>query len=509
MQLKFNDFTLDTEAYELRRTNQLVAVEPLVFDLISYFVSHPDKLLSKDELIATVWQGRTVSDTTISTGVKNARKALGDTGSTQNILQTVRGRGYRFVADVVALDEGGPTSGSSAGPVVAAPVSLAPEPSLLIVPLRYSGDDRSLEALAQSINSDLNTILTRIPLLKISAQGDSYATQLQPTARQVFEETGVDLVLDGAVRPGARGARVHVQLTAAKTGFRLWAEAFDCSSADAGSDDSIVSLIVGKLEPQLHRAMYDLVRSEGGTPTARQLFLQASGLLVMHGWNHESFVTAGELLAASAELDTQFAFAPALQSLLYAFGFRIGLAQDRDFAIGEARRTAELALKLDSMDSNILGLTGCSLADVGEVQRGETLLHAAIEANPSNAQALVALGALSLSRYDSQTAIDYLARGIAMSPVDSRLSVWGALLSLAYLLHGDLDSAATAAQQACRRHDRTYLPRIALAAVHFLRSELGLAQQAMADARRIKPDLSTLQINALTGKELGRSLADL
>lgn len=506
MQLTFGEFFIDTQTYELRRANQPVAVEPLIFDLISYFAGHPAQLLSKDDLIATVWQGRVVSDTTISTGIKNARKALGDSGGSQSVLQTVRGRGYRFIADVAVVGEAAESFGSR----VATPRSSEiQEPSLLIVPLRCSGDDHSLESLAQSLHSDLNTILTRIPLLKISAQGDSYAMQQQPAARQVFEETGVDFVLDGSVQPGAKGGRVHVQLTDAKTGFRVWAEAFECSAVNAGSDDSVVSLIVGKLEPQLHRAMYDLVRSADGAPTARQLFLEASGLLVMQGWNHESFVAAGELLAASTDLDAQFAHAPALQSLLYGFGFRIGLAQDRNFAIDEARRTADLALQLDSMDSTILGLTGCSLADVGEVQRGEALLHAAIEANPANAQAMVALGALSLSRNDTPTAIDYLARGIAMSPVDSRLSVWGALLSLAYLLAGDLDNAGGAAQQACRRHDRTYLPRIALAAVHYVRRETDLAQQAMADARRIKADLSTLQIMSLTGKELGRSLADL
>lgn len=508
MELKFGNFALNTDGYELRADGSVVKVEPLVFDLITHFASNPDQVFSREDLINTVWKGRIVSDATISTCVKSARKALGDTGDSQTYLQTVRGRGYRFAVAVVATEDAIQPATQITSTNQAAIANT--DPSLLILPFRCLADDTELRLLAGSLTSDLSTIVTRIPLLKISAEGNYYQDRdPQPTARQVHDELGVDFVLDGSVQHAGGSTRIHAQLSDAKTGFRLWAEAFPLNEPLSTALHTCVSLIVGKLEPQLHRAMYNLVRSNGDEPSAQQLFLEASGLLVLHGWNHESFAQAGNILAHSARLDPQFALAPALQSLLFGFGSRIGLPQNIDAARADARRTAEEALKLDSMDSTILGLTGCSLADVGETQRGESLLHAAIDLNSANAQAWVALGAVRLSTYDAAAAIENLSRGIAISPLDSRLSIWGALLAIAHLLNGDLAAACETAELACRRHDRTYLPRIALGASRFMQGDVALASRAMADARRIKPDLTRDQIKAITGSDLSAELVKL
>ncbi len=504
MELQFGDFTLNTEAYELRGGAGVIKVEPLVFDLICHFTAHPGQVFSREELIASVWQGRIVSDATISTCVKSARKALGDTGDAQHYLQTVRGRGYRFVAQVME------TGAAKAAPPAHTAVAIEAAPSLLILPLRCLADDSELQLLAASVSGYLETILTRIPLLKISSEGNSlHSGEPHPTARQLHERLGVDFVLDGSLQHSDGGARINAQLSAAKTGHRIWGEVFAVQEPLANALDACVSGIVGKVEPQLHKAMYQLVCSADREPTARQLFLEASGLLVMQGWSHDSFAAAGTILARSANLDPRFALAPALQSLLFGFGSRVGLSQDLDAAHAEARRTAEQALKLDSMDSTILGLTGCSLADVGEVQRGESLLHAALDLNPANAQAWVALGALQLAQFKAAAAIEKLSKGISISPLDSRLSIWGAFLSIAYLLNGELDAAVDSAEQACRRHDRTYLPRVALGASRFMQGEAELAARALADARRIKPDLNHRQIQAIAGKILSAELIKL
>ncbi len=100
MILTFGEFQLDTDHFELRRNGQLLKVEPKVFDLMAHFASNPGQVFSRDELIAAVWHSRVVSDSTVSTCIKSARKALGDSGDTQRYIMTVRGRGFRFTADV-------------------------------------------------------------------------------------------------------------------------------------------------------------------------------------------------------------------------------------------------------------------------------------------------------------------------------------------------------------------------------------------------------------------------
>ena len=100
MYLIFDDFKLDTVRFELHRQDRLCALEPKVFDLISHFARNPNQVFTHDELITHVWRGRYVAETTVSTCIKNARKVLGDSGSEQRYIKTVRGRGFRFDAEV-------------------------------------------------------------------------------------------------------------------------------------------------------------------------------------------------------------------------------------------------------------------------------------------------------------------------------------------------------------------------------------------------------------------------
>lgn len=93
MILTFGEFQLDSDRFELRRNGQLRKVEPKVFDLVAHFAKNPGRVFSRDDLVASVWHGRVVSDATVSTCIKNARKAVGDSGVAQRYIKTVRGRG--------------------------------------------------------------------------------------------------------------------------------------------------------------------------------------------------------------------------------------------------------------------------------------------------------------------------------------------------------------------------------------------------------------------------------
>jgi DNA-binding winged helix-turn-helix (wHTH) protein len=100
MQFLFGDCALDADRRELRRGADLVQVEPQVFDLLVHLLRNRDRVVSKDDLVAAVWQGRTVSDSTLSTRITAARRAIGDSGETQQLIRTVARRGVRFVGDV-------------------------------------------------------------------------------------------------------------------------------------------------------------------------------------------------------------------------------------------------------------------------------------------------------------------------------------------------------------------------------------------------------------------------
>src|SRR5690242_16883209 len=95
----FGDFELDDAVFELRRGSERVGVQPKVLDLLLYLVKHRQRVVPKHELLEQVWQGVTVTEAALSRVVMEARKALDD-GPDQEIIQTSRGRGSRFCADV-------------------------------------------------------------------------------------------------------------------------------------------------------------------------------------------------------------------------------------------------------------------------------------------------------------------------------------------------------------------------------------------------------------------------
>ena len=100
MQFVFGEHTLDDDRRELLCRSEHVAVEPQVFDLLVYLVQNRDRVVSKDDLIGSIWGGRIVSDSTLTSRINAARKAIGDSGGKQKLIRTIARKGLRFVGDV-------------------------------------------------------------------------------------------------------------------------------------------------------------------------------------------------------------------------------------------------------------------------------------------------------------------------------------------------------------------------------------------------------------------------
>ena len=474
---------------------------------MAHFARNPGRVLSRDELVASVWRGRVVSDATVSTCMKNARKALGDTGAAQRYIKTVRGRGFQFPADVQHDDARAP---GPAPPAAVAARRGGSGPSLLMVPFRTLSEGPDTALLADGVSSDLGTVLTRIPLLRLSSETARYSNRgVTPSARQIHEEVGVDYVLEGALDERDGRYRINVQLSDAKSGFRLWAEQFSVPGPVDAARDQTVTAVIAKLEPQLHRAIYNTVRATCGEPNAQELFLEASSILALKGSASRLILHCCRVAASKPEARPDFALAAAYLALVTGLGNRVGLASDREKSRAETLEAAERALELDSMDSTVLGFVGCALADIGYPDRALPILRNAVEINPANAQAWAALGSACLLTRRAEEAVRHLTQGISISPLDSRLSIWGAILALGLMQLKDLEGALRQGELACQRDHRSHIPRIVVAGIHLLRHEPELARQAINDAYRIKPDLEPAQVFPLLGRELGGSLLKL
>lgn len=510
---RFSEFELDCGLFELRKDDDLIHIEPKVFALLQYLAENPEKVISQDELIETVWKGRIVSDAAVMTAIANARKSLGDSGSRQKFIKTVRGRGIRFTADINHIIDTGNentiTEGSAAEPAaIVARQEVSADPVMLIVPFRTTGTDPAAREFAQTLCSSLEIVLTRVPLLRMK----SYSLLSMTTgdnASDIIVQSGSDYVLEGTLQLQNEYMLIQGQLTDTKNGVQLWAEQFKIKGNYFSALEPCVVLLTKKLEPQLHRAMYDRATQFAGNKDSRLLYLEASGLLALKGWHHDSFSEAAHLLRESRKSDPQFAHAPSYLSLVLSLGLRLGLLSAESATIDEAVDAAESALSIDAMDSRVLGLVGCAFGDLGKPDRALPLLRSAVELNQQNAQAMSALGAVLLTTRQVDGAIHHLSEGIRISPLDSRLSIWGSLLSTALRFKGDMKRALEEAELACQRDYRAYMPRVVLAGTHLEMGSNDRATSALQEAIRINDSLNEKQIASVLGKRLGAEVTKL
>jgi DNA-binding winged helix-turn-helix (wHTH) protein len=101
MRYIFGDCELEPQRYELRRHGQRQPIEPQVFDVLVLLIQERHRVVTKQELLDTVWGHRFVGDSALTSRIKSLRQAVGDDGTTQGIVRTVRSRGYQFVTDVI------------------------------------------------------------------------------------------------------------------------------------------------------------------------------------------------------------------------------------------------------------------------------------------------------------------------------------------------------------------------------------------------------------------------
>jgi DNA-binding winged helix-turn-helix (wHTH) protein len=179
----FEDFNLDPGRRELRRGTELVAIEPQVFDILVYLIRNRDRVVSSDDLIAAIWTGRIVSESTLSSRITAVRHAVDDSGEHQRLIRTVIRKGFRFVGDVrekkdtgednsAAEDKGAPPAATHA-PVTAG-LTLPDKPSIAVLPFTNMSGDPDQEYFADGITEDLTTALSQFRWLFVIARSSSF-----------------------------------------------------------------------------------------------------------------------------------------------------------------------------------------------------------------------------------------------------------------------------------------------------------------------------------------------
>ncbi|HEY1301547.1 MAG TPA: winged helix-turn-helix domain-containing protein [Stellaceae bacterium] len=449
MRFLLADHLLDTDRRELHCGPTPVPVEPQVFDLLVYLIENRDRVVSKDDLIASVWGGRIVSDSTLTSRINAARRALGDNGDEQRLIRTVARKGIRFVGDVRAQPEG---DAAAAPPEERRPPGAPPSdrPAIAVLPFLNMSGEPQQEYFSDGISEDIITALCRYPSLFVVARNSSFTFKGRPVdVKEIGRALGVRYVLEGSLRKAGERIRLTGQLVETETGNHIWAERYDRDLTDIFAvQDEIAEAVTLAVAPaiadaELHRAM----RKPPANLDAWEAYQR--GLWHSGKANAEDNALAEQFFRQAVELDPSF-----------AGGYK-GLArlqaQTADFRgrnLAEALKSAEAlarrAVSLDGADAEARSRLANALYRQGDYEGGLAEAERALAISPNLADGHGEKGAVLIFSGRPKEGLASLERCIRLDP--GRSALRQNQITLGLYLSREYQASVDAAKRAIRSY---------------------------------------------------------
>ena len=506
--LRFGNVEIDLEAFELRRGGALVAVEPQVFELISYLARNPGRLITKDDLIKAVWHGRIVSDATLASRIKSARRAIGDDGGRQEWIKTVHGRGVRFVGEVA--DQ------AAASDLPAYDVS--GRPAIVILPFETLGvrNDRSASDesfFADGVAEEITAALSRMRSLVVIARSSTQRYRGRPVdLAQVARELGVRYVVLGSVRRADGDVRITARLVEAATGTQIWASHYDGKLEDVFAlEDRITGQVVAAIAPTIRSV--EIERARRKRPDSMEAYdYIMRALPQVWALTREGGIEALRLTQRAIALEPSYALAHALGAWCHFWQFVNGWPADLEASRDEGLRLARAALRLDNEDPDVLAMVGAVEATLGRnLDYAAALIDKALTIDPNSAWAWIRGGYCHVYRGHDALALQYFERAEKLSPFDPLNFNRHVGVALAHFIAGRYELAVEAAARALlERPHLTWGHRVIAAAY----GQLGWRAEgaaAVGQIRHYSPGAtiaSVLQVMALEPEALRQRFAE-
>jgi TolB-like protein len=494
VEFRFSDYTLDVERRELRRGCDPVALEPQVFDLLVYLLRNRDHVVSKDDLIAAIWLGRIVSESTLTSRINAARKAIGDSGEEQRLIRTIARKGFRFVGEVQAqaardAAHATPTHGDSSEPSRPA-LPLPDRPAIAVLPFTNMTDDPAQDYFSDGISEDIITALSKLRWFFVIARNSSFIYKGKAVhLKQIGDELGVGYVVEGSVRKIGERVRITAQLNDVATGSHIWAERYDRDLADVFAvQDEITEAIVAAIEPQVYAAEnFRARRKPPDSMDAWDLLMRA----LSHYWRvtRQDNVVAQALLEKATALDPNYGQAFGVLATSHTFSAHMGW-EEMAVATPIAARAAAIAILDDSEDPWAHLALGSVYLFARRFDDSLAEFEAALRLNPnfSLAQGYHGLALAYCGRWEA--AARAAQRALRLSPRDPLAAIYCGIAAYAHYVGRNYEEAMRLAREGIRqRSDFVGAHRVITAAAS-MAGQGDTARAALQELRRVQPNIS-------------------
>ncbi len=483
------DFIIDTARYRISRGDTAVLVEPKVFDLLVHLIRNRDRVLTREELFQAIWEGREVSDATLSNHVKIARKVLGDSGELQRTIQTVRGRGYQFIAPVVEVAEDGAGSGEVRAPVppighpdrplrriwrrplplaiVALLIAMAlfgarfivarptpPEPGrpyLLVVPFGVSGNATEYHrTFADQLTREVIDSLRKVSGLKTVPQASAFQFRNDRTREHVLERVpDLQFLLDGEVSVAPDGTlRITPRLADLRQDLDVWNSPFTVRVDDRNFFETpaeIARAVAAALKVEILKDEQRALAELPNIPQAYEPY--AAGWREMEQFTHDSMHRAIEFFDQAIALDPDFLAAYQGKSDALRSMFAYFESPQELLPIVEASLAAVLERDPDSAEA--LSSLGLTQVMAWQWRLGWQNLNRAKAVDRSLAQTELGFALYYSALGEKKKVRESLARASELDPLSTELADWG---TWALFMVGEQQAAREWAERQMRQH---------------------------------------------------------
>jgi TolB-like protein/tetratricopeptide (TPR) repeat protein len=449
----FEDCSFDRDRRELHRGAEAVTVAPQVFDLLDYLIRNRERVVSKDDLINAIWDGRVVSDAALTTRLNVARGVIGDSGQEQRLIKTLPRKGFRFIGLVQELD--GPESATATGRRVEPPqpaLTLPDRPSIAVLPFQNMSGDLEQDYFADGVVDDIITALSRFKFLFVIARNSSFTYKGRAVdIKQVGHELGVRYVLEGSVRKIAGRVRIAGQLIDASTGAHVWADRFEGDLSDVFAlQDEVTVNVISAIRPKLLEAEIEHAVRRPNDLSAYDLYLR--GTPHYYSMTPEGIAEAIRLFTRALEIDPRYSAAASLAVFCHILNLIHGWSADPQTEAGEIMRLSQLVLGIDENDSETLASVGWAKAYInGDFGAAMEMVDRAVSLNSNSSIAWSYRGITCLFVGHPEEAIRSLEWAIRLSPLDPMLYGMQACMALACINLGRFDDAVAAAEIALHK----------------------------------------------------------